>query len=201
MSTKFGLDRGQPIDRYYIERFLEARESLIRGRVLEVGDATYTTRFGGAAVTASDVLHLTGEAAEATIVADLASGAGIPRQAFDCIVITQTLPFIYDLPAAMANLAAALRPTGAVLLTVPGISQISRFDMERWGDFWRFTDASLTRLLTERFDEVDVESFGNVGAACALLQGLASEEVGSRVLDVRDPDYQVVLVAVARGPR
>src|SRR5436190_22347723 len=44
LSRLFGLDRGQPIDRFYIERFLQAKSDLIRGHVLEVGGRDYTER-------------------------------------------------------------------------------------------------------------------------------------------------------------
>ena len=46
ISSKFGMDRGLPIDRYYIEAFLEAHAGDIRGRVLELGDDDYTRRYG-----------------------------------------------------------------------------------------------------------------------------------------------------------
>src|SRR3990170_7811785 len=38
ISREFGFDRGLPVDRHYIERFLSAHSSDIRGRVLEIGD-------------------------------------------------------------------------------------------------------------------------------------------------------------------
>jgi hypothetical protein len=38
VSREFGYDRGLPIDRYYIERFLEAHRWDIYGRTLEIGD-------------------------------------------------------------------------------------------------------------------------------------------------------------------
>jgi hypothetical protein len=47
LSRDFSYDRGLPIDRYYIERFLAANASDIRGHVLEIADNTYTGRFGG----------------------------------------------------------------------------------------------------------------------------------------------------------
>ena len=36
LSDDFGYDRGYPIDRYYIERFLAQHRSHIKGRILEV---------------------------------------------------------------------------------------------------------------------------------------------------------------------
>jgi SAM-dependent methyltransferase len=197
VSRKFGFDRGTPVDRYYIDRFLESRSALITGRVLEIGDRTYTERFGSA-VEQSDVLHATGESGQTTLVGDLATGEGIPEATFDCIVLTQTLPFIFDVAGAVAGTRRALKPGGWILATVPGISQISRFDMDRWGDFWRFTDASVKRLFADGFDPVEIETHGNVAAACAFLQGLATEELPRSVLDHADPDYQMLITVAAR---
>lgn len=195
LSRLFGSDRGRCIDRYYIERFLEAHAACIRGRVLEVAESTYTRRFGGAKVQVSDVLHVSSDHPRATLVADLTRPAQFPHQAFDCVLLTQTLPFIYDVHAAVATLHRILRPGGSVLATVPGISQISRYDMERWGDYWRFTPASAQRLFADEFgrDRVQVEVFGNVLAATGLLYGLAAEELSPPELDHYDPDYPVII--------
>ena len=203
VSRIFGLDRGLPIDRYYIETFLEEHAGDIRGRVLEIGDPFYTRTFGREKVLESDVLHAVAGNPQATLVGDLATGQGIPTNAFDCMILTQTLLVIYDVRAAAAHCHAALKPGGVLLATVPGISQISRYDMDRWGDYWRFTDASARRLFEELFgpENVTVETYGNVRTACAFLQGLAARELRRKLLDRRDPDYQVLLGirAVKRG--
>lgn len=195
ISKVFGFDRGTPVDRHYIEAFLADNAARIRGRVLEVGDRTYTTRFGGAAVEKSDVLHVTGDSPEATIVADLTDAPEIPSASFDCIILTQTLHFTYDMEAVVRELARVLRPGGSVLCTVPGISQVSRYDMDRWGDFWRLTDRSAKQLFETSFspDDVIVSTYGNVLSATALLQGLATSELTPAELDVHDPDYQVIV--------
>ena len=73
ISRHFGYDRGRPIDRYYIENFLAHHADDIRGHVLEIGDASYTRQFGGDRVAKSDVLHVTSDNPEATIVGDLAN--------------------------------------------------------------------------------------------------------------------------------
>ena len=46
ISSVWGLDRGRPLDRYYIENFLESHRTDVRGRVLEAGNNAYTVRFG-----------------------------------------------------------------------------------------------------------------------------------------------------------
>jgi SAM-dependent methyltransferase len=201
VSRKFGLDRGTAIDRAWIEGFLRDESARIRGSVLEIGDSEYTRRFG-IGVTESHVLHATGESPEATIVGDLATGEGVPDGAFDCIVLTQTLPFIFDMHGAVATCRRALRPGGSLLATLPGISQISRYDMDRWGDFWRFTDLSARRLFANEFGEarVTVRTHGCVGSACAFLQGLAAEELDAKLLEAVDPDYQVLITVVATVP-
>jgi glycosyltransferase involved in cell wall biosynthesis len=200
VSRKFGWDRGGlPIDRYYIERFLQQHAGDIAGRVLEVRDDSYTRKFGGANVTRADVLHPTPDNEKATIVADLTAADHVPGDTFDCIVLTQVLPFIPDVQAAVRTLHRILRPGGVVLATVPGISQIVRYDMDRWGDFWRFTSLSARRLFECGFPEGDVrvETHGNVLAATAFLQGLSTRDLRPDELDFRDPDYEVLITVRA----
>lgn len=203
VSRKFGFDRGQCIDRYYIERFLDANHEAVRGRVLEVAENAYTRRFGGDRVTQSDVLHAEAGHRSATIVADLTKADDVPLDAFDCIILTQTLQHIYDVKAAIRTLHRILKPGGVLLCTVPGISQISRYDMDRWGDFWRFTTLSTRRLFEEAFpaENLRIESHGNVLVAVAFLHGLAVHEVDQAALDANDPDYQVLLTIRAEKPR
>ena len=203
ISRHFGFDRGQPIDRYYIERFLTRNAAAIGGRVLEVGDDSYTRRFGADRVSSVDILHVHAGNSRATIVGDLADARVLPANAYDCIVLTQTLQLVYDVRAAVRSLHRALAPGGVVLVTTPGISQIDRGE---WKDtwFWSFTAASLRRLFVEVFDEpaVMIEQYGNVFAATAFLQGLAVEEVAAADLDAFDDAYPVIVAVRARkhGP-
>ena len=80
-----------------------------------------------------------------------------------------------------------------------GISQISRYDMDRWGDYWRFTTASARRSLAEVFPSktLTIKAYGNLLAATALLHGLASCELSSLELNHLDPDYEVIVAARA----
>jgi len=199
ISSIFGLDRGRAIDRYYIESFLQRNNNDIRGCVMEVGDSSYTRKFGDKKVTRSEVLHAVGGNPKATLVGDLATGEGIPKDIFDCMIFTQVYPFVFDVRSAIHSTYAALKPGGVLLATFPGISQISRYDMERWGDYWRFTDASARRLFADVFgaENISVETHGNVLVACAFLHGLAVEELTPKELDYNDPDYQVLITVRA----
>jgi len=202
ISRVWGSDRGLPIDRYYIERFLSVHASDVRGHVLEIGSDTYTRRFGGDQVARSDVLFVAEGNPKATIVADLTSNNHIPSGIFDCILLTQTLQFIYDVRAALRTLDRILKPDGILLATFPGISQISRYDMDRWGDYWRFTSLSSRRLFEEVFPsaQVTVEAHGNVLTALTFLHGLAVQELRQEELDFQDPDYEVLIAVRAVKP-
>lgn len=197
LSDSWGFDRGTPVDRHYIERFLSTHAADIRGRVLEIKSSAYTERFGRA-VDRRDVLDIDATNAQATIVADLGDPAQMPEQAFDCFILTQTLQLIFDTRAAIASAHKLLRPGGTLLATVPCISRIvPRYGLET--DYWRFTPASCRRLFGDAFgaDNVTVEALGNVGAAVAFLRGAAMEEVPRGVLDVNDSYFPVVMAVRA----
>ncbi len=197
IDAGFGGGRGKPIDRHYIERFLERHSSDVCGRVLEVAEPAYTQRYGGRRVSKSDVLHVDGGQPHTTLVADLADGQALPSDAFDCFICTQTLQYVFDLPRAVATMHRILKPGGVLLLSAPGISQISPYDRDRWGEHWRFTPQSVTRLLGAVFDDVEVEGHGNVLASIGFLQGLACEDLSSEELDHVDDRYPMLVVARA----
>jgi len=195
-----GAERGMPVDRHYIERFLEARAGDIRGRVLEIGDDAYTRRYGGGRVTQRDILNITADHPQATIVADLADAPQIADALFDCVILTQTLHLIYDAPRAVRTLHRILKPGGVLLMTVPGISLVPTTSV--WGHtwYWAFTELAVKRMLGDTFGAVMVEvsARGNVLAAVAFLHGLAAEELSADELDAVDPYYPVIVTARAR---
>jgi len=198
VSNIFGLDRGQPLDRYYIDQFLGSNARDIRGHCLEMGDAYYIRKFGGDNVSQIDVMHVAEGNPEATIVADLTNADHVPSAAFDCIIFVQTLQMIYDANAALRTLHRILKPGGVLLLTSHGISKIGRrLGRDDWGEYWRFTTQSLEILIAENFPgaKATISSYGNVLSAVSYLHGLATEELSPAELDYHDPDYEVIVTA------
>ena len=191
-SSSYGYDRGEPIDRHYIEAFLDRHRYDISGRVLEVKNRTYATRFGHAG-SVCDVLDIDPANAAATIVDDLQIGEKIPSDTYDCIILTQVLQLVYDLPAAMRTLHRVLKPGGVLLVTVGGITAANQ---QPW--YWSFHPAAVRRLL-ESFDRrsLIVEGHGNVGSAAAFLMGLAQHELPAGMLDARDEQYTILVTARA----
>lgn len=201
VSRVFGFDRGHCLDRYYMEQFLEKYSACIHGRVLEAEDSTYTNRFGGENVGIREVLHVAEGAKNATVVGDLTDQQfPMDDNSLDCIILTQTLHVIFDIHTAVRTLHRILKPGGHLLLTAPGISQVSRYDMDRWGDCWRFTDFSLRKLMETVFpsDGVEISTYGNILISQSFLQGMVVEDVPVEALDVVDPDYQLLITACAR---
>jgi SAM-dependent methyltransferase len=198
ISNDFGWDRGTPIDRFYIEKFLAAHADDIGGRVLEIGDDTYSRRFGGSKIARQDILHLNPGCSAATLVGDLTQKDVLPREAFNCIVLTQTLQLIFELEQAVWRLYNALKPGGVLLMTVPGISQIDRGEWaDRW--CWAFTALSIRKLFERQFspEALEIKTHGNVFAAIAFLEGAAVQDVERANLEIDDAVYPLVITARA----
>ena len=85
ISPVYGLDRGRPIDRYYIEEFLAANSDLIRGKVLEVMEDRYTRAFGRGKVETSDILDIDPNNSRANIIGDLRYLEQITDNQYNCI--------------------------------------------------------------------------------------------------------------------
>ena len=203
-SNCFGFDRGTPIDRYYIEQFFRNNGEQISGRVLEVGDSTYSRTFSRGRVESCSVLqHAALGTDPSAIVGDLTESATLPENTFDCFICAQTLQYIFDIQKAVEGACRLLKPGGVLLATVPGISQISRYDADRYGDYWRFTTDSITRLFQPVFTGgIEVASFGNALAATLLLQGVPLEELPDvSLLDDYDRNYPLIITIVARKGR
>ena len=194
-GADWGYDRGRPVDRWYIERFLAEHRGDITGRVLEVKDSGYTDRFGHG-VTERAVLDVDPGNDRATHVSDLATGSALPTAAFDCFVCTQTLQFVFDLASAVATAHRVLRPGGVLLATMPVTSRVCQPPLT---DYWRFTPASAARLLEDAFGAgaVTVRGDGNVLSQTAFLQGLAAEDLTAAELEAEDHLYPLIVCARA----
>jgi hypothetical protein len=201
ISEEWGLDRGRPIDRFFIEEFLAQHSADIRGRVLEVQSPRYTHLFGKSNVTKSDVLDLSSDNPQATIVADLTNAPHVESEIFDCAIVTQTLPLIWDVRGAVDTLHRMLSQGGVLLITVPGITKKDRF--YTW--YWSFFPEAVHSLLLTHFapDDIRVESFGNLRTCMASLAGLAQEDLSPSDFIEVDANYPLIVGAraVKSAPR
>jgi hypothetical protein len=201
VSANYGIDRGRPVDRFYIEGFLARHAEDVRGRVLEVHDSNYTRRFGADDVTESVVVDVDEANPQATLLADLAEPGSLPSGRYDCVILTQTLQYMSAPGAALHNVWEALAPGGTALITVPCLSRIDPdlADIDRW----RFTPQGLETLLVKACQGADVEivSRGNVLVGVAFHMGLAADELKPAELGDDDELFPLVACARVRKPK
>jgi len=198
LSRFYGVDRGTPVDRIYIERFLEANRQAIRGRCLEIKDGAYTRRFGAERVSVSDVLDIDPNMPEATMHGDLRRLDQVGDDRYDCIILTQVLQFIDDCESAVRECRRILKPGGVLLATMPSMGRIDpRPGVER--DFWRFTKAGAKHLFHKVFDpaNVDVEAHGNCRVGLAFWVGMAAQELTDAEREFHDADFPVLVTVRA----
>jgi hypothetical protein len=196
VSDRWGWDRGTPIDRYFVERFLSQHRADISGDVVEIGDSRYIDTFG-VDVRTKHVLDVDPKNAGATMTADLAAEHDLPAAVADCVILVQTLQYVYDCAAAVRGVHKLLRRGGVVLATMPAVSRISR-STGVGSDFWRFTAPSVERLLREAFgSDVSVHAHGNVLTGIGFLAGLAAEDLSQEELAFDDEYFPVLITARA----
>ncbi|MGY1713597.1 methyltransferase domain-containing protein [Geodermatophilus sp. SYSU D01106] len=198
VSDCWGWDRGDPVDRYYVDRWLGEHRSDITGAVLEVRDRRYTGRWG-VSVTSSHVLDIDPSLPDVTWCGDMTDSTLVPADSYDCYLLCQTLQFVHDVPSALRNAHRLLSSGGVVLATVPVVSRMSMIEGTEV-DHWRFTAASCRRLFGDVFGEANVEvtSLGNLRASIAFLRGLSWQEVPTAALDEPDPLHPLVVAVRAR---
>lgn len=198
LSHKFGFDLGTPIDRFYTNVFFEQNRRFIQGKICEIADNSYTLQFG-TNISESTILHIDHSNPKATLVGDLTKSETLPFDYFDCFICTVTLNFIYDYKKAIEGIYQTLKGGGVALITVAGLIQVSRYDYERWGDYWRFTDMSILKVTKEIFGEnVKCTTYGIVLSATAELHGIPAEKLTHNELMYQDKDYQILITLVAQ---
>lgn len=193
-NRRFGADHGKPVDRIYIEKFLEKNKSLITGDVVEVADNFYTMKY--ATDFKSYTTHVNGWGGALKV--NFATGDGVIDGFADCIICTQTLQMIFDFENAIRNLSSMLKPGGALILTAHCIAQISMYDYANWGKYWRFTPKCISELFKKYFDDVEVKAFGNVKTATSLLYGLSAEDLVASDFEYDDEQYTVIIGVCAK---
>lgn len=198
LSNYYGFDRGKPLDRYYIEQFLQKNKKDIAGNCLELLNNTYTVQYGEDRVTQSDILDIEETNKKATIIDDLRTLDTVADATYQCIILTQVFQFIDNLDAAIAQCHRVLKSGGVLLVTLPSISRIDCTSGVE-GDYWRFTKASARYLFTKQFvsDQLTIESYGNVRAGIYFYAGLAQEDTPKSIYKKNDPQFPLLITVRA----
>ena len=195
LSSKFGYDRGTPIDRFWIESFLELNTKRIKGKCLEVTDSTYAEKFGGQKITSIDVLDINRKNRQANIHDDLRHLRSIKSNTYDCIILTHVLGLIDDFDSAIKQCHRVLKPGGALLATSSCFSPTYDTSV----NFWRFTKAGYGYAFGKYFSpkHLTVTTYGNVLSGQCFWVGMAQEELTKQQLEYNDPRYPCIVTALA----
>jgi hypothetical protein len=195
LNNTFGFYRGEPIDRYYIAKAIVKYSHEIKGSILEVGERRYTEQFANIDLSNSFILNYAGPEEKNCISADLTNLDSFKGQKFDTFICTQTLNFIYDFSSAINTSFEILNHGGYFIGTVGSVSHISKYDNDRWGDYWRFTEIGIKKILSESsFEIIDITGYGNMLSAKAMFDGCVSEDFEDKsLLDYEDPIYPLII--------
>ena len=200
ISNHFGVERGKPIDRYYIDQFLLDNEKYICGDVLEIEDSYYTKAFGGSKVDKSIVMDVSAHGEDISFNANLDTGYGIQDNLADCFICTQTLMYISNLDNAARNIGRLLKPGGVALITCSGISQNSQRCMDNYGCFFNFNIKALEKMFgtEKKLKVLNTGSYGNVKTVTAHINGLCCEDLKCTDFDYNDKYYPLIVYMVVR---
>jgi SAM-dependent methyltransferase len=118
-----------------------------------------------------------------------------PADQFDVVLCEQVLEHVPDPLSAVKNLFRLCRPGGTLLVSTPFLVRVHPIPE----DYWRFTEAGLTRLLEwGGFERVDVASWGNRRCVNANAKLWARKQPWHSLRN--EPELPVVVWASARRP-
>jgi hypothetical protein len=191
-----------PIDRYYIKQAIKNYSKYIQGPVLEIGGRDYTENYGNVDPNESFILNYVPMVGNNVIVGDLCDYPSLGGRKFQTFICTQTLNFVYDFKSAIDTSYKLLNHGGYYLGTVASVSNISKYDDSRWGDYWRFTRKGMEKILLDsKFEIIDIRGFGNILAAKAMFDGLVVEDFDQEeLLEINDSGYPVIISFLCRRP-
>lgn len=194
-SDYFGFDRGTPVDRFYLHRFLDRHRALITGRVLEIQCSAYTERYGHGVVEAHSVDI--NPAVKPRIVCDLAHSEGfLESDYYDLFLMPNSVPFFQDLKGCLRQALRVVKPGGHVL----GSAGVMLPLIPDGPEYWHLTPAGWKELLREVWPDCEssVEGHGNCLVAVAAMLGLALEELDEKELEFCDSRYPVLVTFFCR---
>ena len=196
-SEYFGFDRGTPVDRYYLHRFLEQKKALITGDVLEIQMPGYTTRYG-TGLRKTDSVDINPDH-DATYICDLAESQGIiPDNHYDCFLLPNTLCVLKNIEGCLTQALRVIKPGGVILATTAAFMPLNPDSP----DYWRLTADGWKELAKKVWPgcEIEIESHGNCLVAVAAMLGLAVEELSEAEMEVSDSHYPVLVTLLCRKP-
>ena len=195
LSCNFGFERGTPVDRFYLHKFLEQNKHFITKDVLEIQVSDCSKQYGHNVLQQHTVDIIPNF--NPTYLCDLAqSEAIIPSNAYDCFLMPNTLCVLKDIQICLTQAQRILKPGGVILATTVSFAPLCP-DVP---DYWHMSKAGWEEIVKKSLNQCDVkiQSFGNSLIAMAAMLGLAMEELDPKEFEYQDPRFPVSITLWAQ---
>jgi len=189
----FGLTRGKPVDRYYLNKFITEVKSQISGQILEIGGTPKDKDFYEVNLGSSYKVMNIEAGSGIDIVGDAHDVSLIKRESFDSIITFNVLEHCYSPWQVVENIYTWLKPGGKCFAMVPSAVRLHATPM----DYWRPLPDAFTWMF-RNFSQRKLYVYGNLISVIASYHGIATEELTTEELDAFHPDFPVVTCIVAQ---
>ncbi len=198
LDSNFGVSRGTPLDRKLISDYLWTATRDIDSMnltVLEFGDRIISENMLKKSISwiflYSQKFEI--DTKNKIIYGDLTNfdeSYSAIYGTFDIILSTQLMAFTDDPFAVVKNLNKMMKKDGVLVGTEPFLSPVSRYDNEKWGDYFRFTLKGMKKLLdSAKFTISEITPLGNFSWSLALSKGLVQEDNLKLPISIDDGRY------------
>jgi SAM-dependent methyltransferase len=185
--ARFGLSDpvAYSVRRRHLDRDLDTVSATIRGQVLEIGcgRSGRRGRFRPPTDGIETWVLLDRDPRRRPHVCADALALPFPPSAFDTVVCLEVLEYAWEPAKVVSEMGRVLRPGGSLVLSTPFLHRA-----DTPGDYWRFTEPALQRLVHEAgFNVTRCEAQGHaLGVAASILRYAVSVQpnVTRRLLSV-----------------
>jgi len=189
----YGMTRGTPIDRYYLQKFIRKIKKEVTGKAIEFGGTrSEFSQYQFSLVNeylAVDII----ETPEVDIVGNIFDKSLFKNNSCDSIIIFNVLEHLDNPDKAIDNMNHWLKPGGKIFCMVPNAQRVHFYPK----DYWRFMPDGLAELF-KKFKKTHCFVYGNLTSTIASLMGISVEELSTRELDECNPYYPVATCLIAQ---
>ncbi|WP_071192531.1 methyltransferase domain-containing protein [Trichormus sp. NMC-1] len=189
----FGLTRGKPIDRYYLNKFIAEIYPQITGNILEIGGIPKDKDFYQVNPGSSYQIMNLEPGLGIDIVGDAHDVSIIKPESFDSIITFNVLEHCYAPWQVVENIYTWLKPGGKCFVMVPSAVRLHATPM----DYWRPLPDAMAWMF-RNFSQKKLYVYGNPISVIASYHGIATEELTTEELDAFHPDYPVATCIAAQ---
>ena len=191
---QFGHFRGSPVDRYYLDRFIDEIRNEVKGVTLEIGGLKQNRElYKLANVTKFLTMDLGGP--DLDIVGDAHDPNVVEEESMDSILLFNVLEHCEQPWVVVDNVYRWLKPHGQVFCMVPNAQRVHRVPR----DYWRILPDALDSIFS-RFPRRKLHVYGNPLTTMAAFYGIAAEELTREELDFHHENYPVANCIHAHKP-